>query len=152
MPTYSEEEVAKILGLDSWSGRTSQAPSAPTRDEISLSSLKRRSGSSSKKRPIFLSLKMDGLQPDAYQWEATDPSQWPIAYSTVSFGESPSVAAESHLSLILQADAPQKYYLSAKAADGIIRRSEKRGKELPRMLKQALLEVIEREQGQIPTR
>lgn len=34
---------------------------------------------------------------------------------------------------------PEKYYLSPTACGGIIRRSEKRGKELPAILKQALL-------------
>lgn len=48
----------------------------------------------------------------------------------------------STLSQILQANAPEKYYLSAKACAGILRRAEKRGKELPKMLKDALEEVV----------
>jgi hypothetical protein len=55
-----------------------------------------------------------------------------------SFGESPSAAVVSRLSQILEANAPQKYYLSAKACLGIIRRAERRGKELPPMLREAL--------------
>ena len=61
------------------------------------------------------------------------------AYTTHSFGESPSVDAESRLSQILEVCPHQKYYLSAKACDGILRRAERRGKELPPMLKEALL-------------
>jgi hypothetical protein len=46
------------------------------------------------------------------------------------------------LSQILEANAPEKYYLSPKACAGILRRAEKRGKELPPMLKEALEEVV----------
>jgi hypothetical protein len=62
-------------------------------------------------------------------------------------GESPSVAVESTLSQILEANAPERYYLSAKACEGILRRAEKRGKELPQMLKEALEQMIEREKA-----
>lgn len=61
---------------------------------------------------------------------------------TLNSGECPSVARESTLSQILEVNAPEKYYLSAKACAGILRRAEKRGKELPPMLKEALEEVI----------
>jgi hypothetical protein len=42
------------------------------------------------------------------------------------------------LSQILEAEVLPKYYLSAKACEGILRRAERRGKELPPMLKDAL--------------
>lgn len=45
---------------------------------------------------------------------------------------------ESKLSDILEPNPNQKYYLSAAACQGILRRAEKRGKELPPMLKEAL--------------
>ena len=48
----------------------------------------------------------------------------------------------STLSQILQANAPEKYYLSATARQGILNRAKKRGKELPTMLREALEEVI----------
>ena len=63
-------------------------------------------------------------------------------YLTHSFGESPNVDVESHLSQILEAQPQEKYYLSAKACQGILRRAERRGKKLPPMLKQALYEMI----------
>lgn len=56
--------------------------------------------------------------------------------------EAPSVAAESTLSQILEEHAPQKYYLSKMACEGILRRAERRGKKLPPMLKEALEQVI----------
>lgn len=61
------------------------------------------------------------------------------AFLMHSFGESPSAAAESRLSQILEENAHPKYFLSAKACVGIIRRAERRGKELPPMLKEALM-------------
>lgn len=58
-------------------------------------------------------------------------------FLTRNIGESPSAAVESTLSQILEANVPKKYYLSAKACEGILRRAERRGKELPPMLKTA---------------
>lgn len=42
------------------------------------------------------------------------------------------------LSEILESNVSAKYYLSAKACRGILRRAEKRGKELPEILRIAL--------------
>ena len=63
-------------------------------------------------------------------------------FLTLNTGECPSVAVESTLSSILEENAPEKYYLSAKACEGILRRAERRGKALPMMLREALEEVI----------
>ena len=57
---------------------------------------------------------------------------------TLNTGEFPSVAVESTLSQILQADVPEKYFLSPKACRGILRRASARGKELPEVLRLAL--------------
>ena len=59
-------------------------------------------------------------------------------FLTRNIGESPSAAVESTLSQILEANVPKKYYLSANACEGILRRAARRGKELPPMLKTAL--------------
>lgn len=69
-------------------------------------------------------------------WEIN--SAWLGVSWTLSTGVSPSVAKESSLSQILQADPPHKYYLSRTACLGILRRADARGKELPFQLKQAL--------------
>ena len=58
-------------------------------------------------------------------------------------GESPNAAVESTLSQILEENVPEKYYLSAMACEGILRRAERRGKELPPILKEALTQMIE---------
>lgn len=59
-----------------------------------------------------------------------------------NFGESPSVERESTLLQILEPNAPEKYYLSRKACEGILRRAKRRGKILPDMLREALEEVV----------
>lgn len=61
-----------------------------------------------------------------------------------SFGESPSVDAVSRLSAILQDGQLQRYYLSAKACLGILKRAERRGKKLPEALERALREQANR--------
>ena len=53
-------------------------------------------------------------------------------------GEFPNADAASTLSQILQAEVPEKYYLSQKACLGILRRASARGKELPEVLRLAL--------------
>lgn len=60
----------------------------------------------------------------------------------LNIGEFPKEERESHLSWILQEDAPEKYYLSPKACRGILNRASRRGKELPEILKNALENVI----------
>lgn len=65
--------------------------------------------------------------------------------STLNFGECPNVENVSTLSMILEMDVPDKYFLSAKACWGIIRRAETRNKEIPIILKIALLERIAEE-------
>lgn len=59
-------------------------------------------------------------------------------------GECPKEESESTLSQILEATPHQKYYLSEKACLGILRRAEKRGKELPEILKQALIKQAQK--------
>jgi hypothetical protein len=54
-------------------------------------------------------------------------------------GESPREERESTLSQILEETPLQKYYLSEKACLGILKRAEKRGKELPEILRRALI-------------
>jgi hypothetical protein len=61
-------------------------------------------------------------------------------FLTLNGLESPSAVAVCSLSHTLEIGVvPQRYFLSAKACSGILRRAEKRGKELPGQLHQALL-------------
>jgi hypothetical protein len=45
----------------------------------------------------------------------------------------------SSLADVLQAEAPEKYYLSSKACEGILRRANRRGKTLPEALQETLV-------------
>ena len=75
----------------------------------------------------------------------TRASSW--ATVSLSPGESstPRRVGASHkdgnvylLSSILEENAPERFCLSPKACQGILRRAEKRGKELPEVLRVAL--------------
>ncbi len=63
---------------------------------------------------------------------------------TRSGSESPNAAAVCSLSDILMQDVPQRFYLSQRAARGILRRCEKRGRTLPMHLTLALEELAQR--------
>lgn len=67
---------------------------------------------------------------------------WHGDSSMLNIGECPNVVKESRLSWILEDNVPQKYYLSARACQGILTRASRRGKPLPDILRQALLDVI----------
>jgi hypothetical protein len=63
----------------------------------------------------------------------------PNEFLTLSISEFPSAADVCSLSDVLEAgDLPRRYFLSAKACAGILRRAAKRGKELPSALQSAL--------------
>ena len=132
----AEVDQEKNLDPGSWCGKTSPEPLVQIKERTSEPSSKKRSGLSAKP-PLFLCLTKDGLWQDA---STVRGGIGPLRgeYSTPSFGESPSVAVESHLSQILEDSPHPKYSLSAKACQGIIRRAERRGKPLPPILRQAL--------------
>lgn len=65
-------------------------------------------------------------------------SESPLSWITGVTTQRTYYYRESRLSEILQTDASEKYYLSARACEGILRRADKRGKELPEVLKAAL--------------
>jgi hypothetical protein len=63
-------------------------------------------------------------------------------FLTLSTSEWPNAAAVCSLSDTLETgDLPQRFFLSATACAGILRRAEKRGKQLPEALEQALKQV-----------
>ncbi|MEP1521991.1 hypothetical protein [Ascidiaceihabitans sp.] len=66
-------------------------------------------------------------------------------FSTLNTSEWPNDADVCSLSSILEVGSiPQRFYLSAKACAGILRRAEKRRKSLPQALRQALVAVVEK--------
>jgi len=67
----------------------------------------------------------------------------PTGCLTLSIGEFPSDADVCSLSQVLETGpVPHKYYLSPKAARGILRRADKRGRKLPEVLRRALMQVV----------
>ena len=134
--TEKQGEQITFAGLGGWSGKTSPVHSVPgvRKAKTSGSSSKKRHGSP-KAMPLFLDLRTDGNTQDA-SWEMG--GRLLGDYTTHSFGECPSEGNVSRLSQILEDMVHPKYYLSAKACAGILRRAEQRGKELPKMLRMAL--------------
>ena len=141
---FAEEDQLSMFDLDTWSGKMSPEHSAQTKDKTSQPSSKKQSVLQSRKPPLFLCLKRDGLQQDAstMRWES---GRLLGEFSMHSFGEHPislyhNGVGESHLSQILEDSPHQKYSLSAKACQGILNRANRRGKKLPEMLEKALAE------------
>lgn len=134
--TEQQDGQMTLFDPDSWSGKTSPEHSAATKARTSESSSKRRQGLRTVV-PLFLDLRKENGLLREPSWEMGGPLLG--EFSMRSFGECPREDVESHLSQILEENAHPKYYLSAKACQGILRRAEKRGKELPPILKTALI-------------
>ena len=96
-------------------------------------------GLSGKMSPAFCHLTAEGiLEPSLGRW-----SSWGMGSPTESWtlngSEWPREGAVCSLSDVLETQGvQQKFYLSPKACQGILRRAEKRGKELPPLLRAAL--------------
>lgn len=132
------EQMELNLGLPC--GRMFQEPLVQTKAKTSGPSSK-SSSKSNTRQPRCLRLTENGLT-QTLSWQMD--SALLTEFSTLNTGESPNEERESTLSQILMENAPEKYYLSAKACEGILRRAERRGKQLPEMLKAALEQQIER--------
>ena len=104
-----------VTGLDGLSGKTSPASCHQTEEGILVPSLGRWG-----------------------HWGMGGPTGcW-----THNGSDWPSAVAVCSLSDVLETGPlPQRFYLSQKACAGILRRAEKRGKELPPMLREALQAV-----------
>lgn len=100
--------------LGGWCWKTFQESSLPTTDETSSPSFVRWTNSGTLFRGALL---------------------------TLGTSESPSGAVEYSLSRVLESTSPQRFCLSAKAAVGILRRANRRGKNLPPALNQALMSL-----------
>lgn len=129
--------------LDIWSGKMCREPLAATEERTLRQCSKKRSKSSSRKPPLFLRLQ-NGPQAGA-SW--VEDGALLGEYTTRSFGECPNEENVSRLSAILEDTPHPKYYLSAKACAGILRRAERHGKKLLEPLKAVL---IQQSQGALP--
>ena len=146
---YEQMDIFGADIPDTWSGKTCPEHCQATTAKTSAPSSKKRR-TSSNRNALFLDLRTEnGRTPDA-SWATDGPLHG--AYTMRSFGECPimtitdssnplelrSGVGVSRLSQILEAEVHPKYYLSAKACEGILRRAQRRGKELSPMLKEAL--------------
>lgn len=122
-------------------GKTCPEHLAPTEEKISEPCWKNLPALNSQTL-LFLDLRggADGAKPE--QSLETD-GLWLGGSSTVNISEWPNAENVSLLSSTLEANAPEKYYLSARACQGILTRASRRGKKLPELLETALLEMIE---------
>lgn len=66
---------------------------------------------------------------------------------TLNCGEKPMEPNPTRLSQVLEENADERYNLSAQACAGILRRAEKRGKQLPDQLRAALLHTLSKSGG-----
>lgn len=143
-------EQMSLFDLGLWSSKMSQEFSVPMAEKTSELSSKRRQGCPIV-TPQFLDLRTGspGLLLGVF-WQTDGLSLGD--YMTHSFGVSPKEEVESHLWQILEEPTPQncflkKYALSPRACQGILNRAEKQGKELPKILEEALkLSVSKNEQ------
>ena len=123
------------INQDTASGRMSRAPSVQTKAKtLGLSS--RQLSELKKKGSRCLRLRISDGQNQTYFWEVD--GAWLTEFSMLNTGASPNEEQESTLSEILLAEVPERYFLSPKACQGILRRASARGKELPEVLRKAL--------------
>lgn len=129
-------------------GKTCPEHSAPTEEKISEPCWKNLPAWDNQTFQFLDLRKENGAKPG--QSHETDGA-WLGDSSTVNISEWPSVENVSLLSSTLEANAPEKYYLSARACQGILTRASRRGKRLPELLEAALLEMIEWWEKKTPT-
>ena len=125
-----------LFDHDTVCGKTSPEPS-PARAVRISGQLLNRSSRLRNHRWMLLDLRPGAGNMLGPCWEY-DPV-WLGSPGTLNTSECPSAVKESSLSRILQATAPYRYYLTRIACLGILRRAEERGKALPPLLEQALM-------------
>lgn len=143
------EEQLSLFDLDGLSLKMSQGCSQATPEKISAASSK--SSAASKMKPLlYLDLRKASGQMRGISWETVGVS--PGESEMPSIGESPRdggaslwswtirdwTQTKSCLSNVLEGNPDVRYDLSAKACLGILNRAKKRGKELPKVLREAL--------------
>ncbi len=166
--TEALDGQASLFDLGIWSGKMCQAHSAATsRMDSEISELCWKKLYASQNRDfLFLDCRTSrsGRKPEecsatdgASHGERMTPntggfpsadgvSAWwsiltdsPQGTSSLNVSEEPKIPVHTKLSQILEETPHPKYNLTAKACQGILRRAERRGKDLPKLLKQVLL-------------
>lgn len=100
-------------------------------------------GFSSKTSLVSFPHTADVTLPSSFEGWGNSGMGGPTGFLTLNMTECHSAGAVSSLSLILEdpRGVPRKYFLSPRACRGILRRAEKRNRELPPVLLQALQAV-----------
>lgn len=122
-------------------GKTYQEHSVPTEEKISEPCWKNLPALNSQTFQ-FLDLRVGGADGAKLEQSPEADGLWHGDSSTLNTGEYPNAENASLLSQILEVNVPQKYCLSARACQGILTRASRRGKPLPGVLRQALMDVI----------
>ena len=142
--TFWPEELPASLSPLPDSAKDLQTPEVtsclPTLESLTVLGL---DGLCGRMSPAFCHRTEDGiLEPSLRRWSSWGMGS-PTECWTLNGSEWPSVVVVCSLSDVLETQqVPPRFYLSPKACAGILRRAEKRGKELPPMLLQALRQVI----------
>lgn len=120
-------------------GKMFPEPSAATEEKISEPCWKNLPGSQ-KQMLAFLDLRKEsGPRQDVLPEITSALHGGPLM---LQVGEFHREEIESRLSWILEDNVPERYYLSARACEGILSRASRRGKALPEILRTALLDMI----------
>jgi hypothetical protein len=127
-----------IAELDSPSGKMSQEPSLPVKAGILQKWLAQWQDSKTLECP-----KTAGAR-KAQRW-ATMAYSNGLVFVRNGSGWRNGATVCSLSSILETGPVDRRYFLSAKACAGILRRAEKRGKTLPEMLRKALTHVVESE-------
>lgn len=122
-------------------GKTSQEHSVPMEEKISEPCWKNLPAWNNQTLQ-FLDLRVGGADGAKQEQSPETDGLWLGDSLMLNIGESPKEESVSLLSQILEVNVPQKYYLSARACQGILTRASRRGKPLQEVLRQALLDVI----------
>jgi hypothetical protein len=136
---WSEEHLARISQSPDcereWTERVVSSPSSL----LTLLADYGPDGWYGRTSPASCRLMEEGrLEPFSDSWGNSGMGS-PTEFLTLNTSEFHSAAVASSLSDILETgDVPQRYFLSATACRGILRRAEKRGKRLPEALRLAL--------------
>ena len=132
LPLNTSEQFT-LFDLDTPSGRTSPASYQPQTMLSAASSLPLSA--------LMKPLKLRNRGP-VRAWSADPRDLPPGVFWTLNSSAWPNDASVCSLSSVLETGPiPQRYFLSARACSGILRRAAKRGKELPEALRHALAAV-----------
>ena len=133
-------EQISLFDQDGWFSKMSAECFPQTMERTSEPSLKKRQELQTP-RSLFLDLRTDWVGAMLGSFWQTD-GLWLGRYTLRSIGGFPKEERESRLSQILEDNPHPKYCLSPKACQGILNRAERRGNELPPILKEALEQSV----------